>query len=174
VPSQRRTPTQLDTVTRWDVRGQRLRSGRRRRRDGQHRQLVLTEPRLVGARDAACDRPAQQLPAGDRADDAAAVAPHVGDPREATSRARTSRTSARAKPKTDAKPAAPGRRAGERGGVLLSGGNPQIAKADGDLRDGDERDEAELASWVKQAAALPGWMARPSRRRARSPSATAR
>lgn len=27
-----------------------------------------------------------------------------------------------------------------------------------DIREGDEIDEAQLASWVKQAAALPGWV----------------
>jgi hypothetical protein len=26
-----------------------------------------------------------------------------------------------------------------------------------DIREGDELDEARIASWVKQAAALPGW-----------------
>jgi hypothetical protein len=26
-----------------------------------------------------------------------------------------------------------------------------------DIREGDEFDEAQLAAWVKQAAALPGW-----------------
>jgi hypothetical protein len=35
---------------------------------------------------------------------------------------------------------------------LLAGGNPQIAKA-------DDFDEAQMTKWVKQAAALPGWMA---------------
>ena len=28
-----------------------------------------------------------------------------------------------------------------------------------DIREGDELDEAQLAKWVKQAAALPGWLA---------------
>src|SRR5262249_8457041 len=28
-----------------------------------------------------------------------------------------------------------------------------------DIREGDELDEAQVAAWVKQAAALPGWMA---------------
>ncbi len=37
--------------------------------------------------------------------------------------------------------------------VLLSGGNPQIAKGDGDALD-----EKQLASWFKQAAAVPGWV----------------
>ena len=54
-----------------------------------------------------------------------------------------------------------------RGGkvVLLSGGNPQIAKADGDAHGRaliniheDDLDEAQMATWVKQAAALPGWV----------------
>ena len=34
-----------------------------------------------------------------------------------------------------------------------------------DLHEGDEFDEAQIASWVKQAAALPGWApGRPSQR----------
>jgi hypothetical protein len=54
---------------------------------------------------------------------------------------------------------------------LLSGGNPQIAKADGDApvqayiaaMPGWKRVigrclEAQMATWVKQAAALPGWV----------------
>ena len=28
-----------------------------------------------------------------------------------------------------------------------------------DIREGDDLDEAQLESWVKQAAALPGWLA---------------
>jgi hypothetical protein len=27
-----------------------------------------------------------------------------------------------------------------------------------DIREGDELDEAQMATWVKQAAALPGWV----------------
>lgn len=30
------------------------------------------------------------------------------------------------------------------------------------IHEGDALDEAQMASWVKQAAALPGWMVRPS------------
>ena len=43
--------------------------------------------------------------------------------------------------------------------VLLSGGNPRIAKDTRyiDIHEGDELDEAQMAAWVKQAAALPGW-----------------
>ena len=48
---------------------------------------------------------------------------------------------------------------------LLSGGNPQIPKGEGDApvqayiaAMPDELDEAQLTDWVKQAAALPGWM----------------
>jgi hypothetical protein len=33
-----------------------------------------------------------------------------------------------------------------------------------DIREGDELDEAQMGSWMKQAAALPGWVpGRPSR-----------
>jgi hypothetical protein len=83
-------------------------------------------------------------------------------------------------------------RQAEKVAVVLSGGNPQIAKADGhyikvtffrgrslrpvppgaskgkdtrylDVREGDKLDEAQMATWVKQAAALPGWVpGRPS------------
>jgi len=28
-----------------------------------------------------------------------------------------------------------------------------------DIHEGDELDEAQLTSWVKQAAAVPGWLA---------------
>jgi hypothetical protein len=28
-----------------------------------------------------------------------------------------------------------------------------------DIHEGDELDEAQMAKWVKQAAAVPGWMA---------------
>ena len=50
---------------------------------------------------------------------------------------------------------------------LLTGGNPQIAKANGDASDtryldiceDDQLDEAQLAAWVKQASRLPGWRA---------------
>jgi hypothetical protein len=54
--------------------------------------------------------------------------------------------------------------ASEKGGVVrLSGGNPRIAKADGDTRyldlyEDDAFDEAQIVAWVKQAAALPGWL----------------
>ena len=59
--------------------------------------------------------------------------------------------------------------------VLLSGGNPRSAKADGDApvqayiaagKDEDSRwvdiyenglDEAQMATWIRQAASLPGW-----------------
>ncbi len=72
------------------------------------------------------------------------------------------RTKAKASPKAGAKVP-----------VLLAGGNPQIAKADGDApvqawinampgwkRDLCKRlDEAQMAAWVKQAAALPGFLA---------------
>jgi hypothetical protein len=65
---------------------------------------------------------------------------------------------------------------GKKSVALLSGGNPQIAKADGnapvqayinampgwkrdvDIREGDELNEAQMADWVKQAAALPGFL----------------
>ena len=30
-----------------------------------------------------------------------------------------------------------------------------------DIHEGDELDEAEMAAWVKQAAALPGWLPQP-------------
>ncbi|WP_192252247.1 hypothetical protein [Mesorhizobium silamurunense] len=53
---------------------------------------------------------------------------------------------------TDAKP------------ILLSGGNPQIAKGYGDapvqaylhIHEDDRLDEAQFVSWVKQASQLPG------------------
>ena len=64
-------------------------------------------------------------------------------------------------------------KANAKGVVLLSGGNPQIAKADGDapvqayiaampgwkhdIREDDQIDEAQMATWIRQAAALPGW-----------------
>jgi hypothetical protein len=68
--------------------------------------------------------------------------------------------------------------------ALLAGGNPQIAKADGDalaffrgaslrpvppgeskhqdvryldIHEDDQLDEVQLAAWVKQASRLPGW-----------------
>lgn len=47
--------------------------------------------------------------------------------------------------------------------TLLSGGNPQIAKGDGDARylhlhEDDAFDEEQLAAWIRQAAARPGWI----------------
>ena len=58
---------------------------------------------------------------------------------------------------------------------VLSGGNPQIFRGTSlrpvppgaskgkdtryiDIREGDKLDEAQMATWVKQAAALPGWV----------------
>ena len=41
---------------------------------------------------------------------------------------------------------------------LLSGGNPQIPKGDGDAPVQAYIDEKQLAAWIKQAAALPGWI----------------
>jgi hypothetical protein len=51
-------------------------------------------------------------------------------------------------------------REGENVPVLLSGGNPRIAKADGDLdiREDDQLDEAQMATWIRQAATLRGWV----------------
>ena len=55
--------------------------------------------------------------------------------------------------------------------VLLTGGNPQIAKADGDApvqayivampgwkREVGRRLDALMASWIRQASELPGWI----------------
>ena len=55
--------------------------------------------------------------------------------------------------------AAKPRQSATRSVKLLTGGNPQIAKADG-----DELDEAQLPTWIRQAAALPGWMPQRNRR----------
>jgi hypothetical protein len=66
--------------------------------------------------------------------------------------ARPERTSPEAKSRKPLKP------------KLLSGGNPQIAKGDGDapvqaciadIREG-ELDEGQFTDWVKQASQLPG------------------
>jgi hypothetical protein len=126
---------------------------------------------------------------------------------------RKSADTRRAKPKAKGTPHAGNRRKpGSKrqvGVVLLAGGNPQIAKADGDapvqayiaalrgwksdlgkridslivrtvpsvrkavrwnspfygkgarwidIRENDELDEAQMATWVKQAASVPGWV----------------
>jgi hypothetical protein len=41
-----------------------------------------------------------------------------------------------------------------------------------DIHEGDELDEAQLAAWVKQAAALPGWVPGQPARAARTPGKT--
>lgn len=51
----------------------------------------------------------------------------------------------------ESKPAQP-KKAKARPVKLLTGGNPQIAKGDG-----DELDESQLTAWLQQAARLPGW-----------------
>ena len=78
-----------------------------------------------------------------------------------------SRTDTRTKP--GAKPEAP-TPAGTRKPKLLSGGNPQIAKADGDApvqayiaampgwkREASPLDAAQCTAWVKLASRLPEW-----------------
>lgn len=39
---------------------------------------------------------------------------------------------------------------------LLSGGNPQIEKGDGDIHENEELDEKQVVAWIKQAAEMPG------------------
>ena len=50
--------------------------------------------------------------------------------------------------------------------TLLAGGNPQIPKAEGDapvqryldIHEDGAFDEGQLAEWLRQAAAFPGWV----------------
>ena len=63
---------------------------------------------------------------------------------------------AAAKKKTVRKPAKGGKKtAAKRAAAkptLLAGGNPQIGNEDGQF------DETQMAAWVRQTAALPGWV----------------